>query len=314
MAPASSPLPRLASGLALSALALAAACAPVPPGSGSSGYTGYSGVSAEFNRLKGRNGFAVVASAPTRTVFAAKGREVVIAPASGFCVASDSLDVSGAAAFALLADCGSSSNLSASPQGFPGIFTVSVSGGPMIEPGSNSVAALDGLESFVSGQAGRALLGRGTGSAAVEVLATRRVGDGLYVLVEDRSGVPLPVLGPRFWRAFVELGGRMSMVTASSFRESPVGEDALLAFLVRQVVALRQANGAAPAGDELQMAGTVDRRYTEASAAPKLAQADPQGSGDGLPDAAEETPVVGQATSTLADEPYRPPIDWAAQR
>lgn len=276
------------------ALALAAglgACAPIEPGQ--------SGVSAEFNRIQGRDGFAVVASAPTQTVFAAKGQQVVIAPASGFCVAEDSLDISSGAAFALLSDCGSRSNMAASTRAFPGIFTVSVSGGPMVDPGATPAQAIEGLESFVGSRAGLSLLGRGPGASDVEVVATRRLGDGLYVLVEDRGSSPLPILAPRFWRAFVELSGRMSMVTASSFREAPVAEDELLAFLVRQVVALRHANRASPSGDELEMAGRVDQRYLVASAdnAPELEVA---GSGDGLPEpSAFET--AGEAMGDAAE-------------
>lgn len=269
--------------IAFAALLLGgAACMPVEPGQ--------SGLKAGSNRIEGENGFAVVSSSPSRTVFAAKGQQVVIAPASGFCVTEESLNVSGTAAFALVSDCAARE---IHARAFPGILTVSVSGDPMIPPGSTADTAINGLIGFLAGDAGEALLGRGGDAGQVSLEEMRRVGDGLYVLVRDGDTTPLPVLHPRFWRAFVELGGRMAMITVSGFRAAPVEPEQMLAFLVAQVVALKQANEATPTEDELRWAGRLDDSYRVA-ASPADTALEPY-----VPGEAPETPAVGQGVATL---------------
>lgn len=281
--------------IALGCVAGLAACQHLQP------QAGLSGKDAELARRQGEFGFAVISDEPSRTVIAAKGQNVVIAPASGFCVAPESVDVSGKAAFALVSDCDGGP---ADARAFPGIVTVSVSSAPMLPQGVAKVDALDELRRFITTPEGMSLLGRAPRGGVI-VLETREIGDGLYVLVQDRQTTPLPVLAPRFWRAFVELSGRMTMVTVSSFRESPVSEDTMLSFLTAQVVALRRANSQPASKEELDLVAAVEGEFIAsadaAAGAPVFAELDGEGSGDG--DAIGDEPeAVGQAVASLEDE------------
>lgn len=260
--------------------------------------------SSRTERLSAQSGLAIVSSHPARAVIAADGREVVVEPAGGFCVEEDALSISGAAAFALLSDC--------QPQGaraFPGIVTVSVSNTSMIDPGTTAEDALAAMRQFLATDQGLALLGRSGGPIRVE--AARDVGDGLYVLVEDGTAAPLPILSPRFWRAFVELNGRMAMVTISSFRDNPLGDNAMLGSLARQVVALRRANRSPASAEEMALAALAE----ELAARPRTVD---EGSGDFVEEA--ELPTASQSASEVpgaviavdADPPYAGPAEAAA--
>lgn len=274
-------------GLGLAATLGLAGCMEVQPGA--------ERASDELARLRGQNGFAVLADAPRRTVFIAKGREVVVAPADGFCVARESLDVSGTAAVALLADC------EAAPRPFPGIMMISVSGDPMGGPSARSE-----LRDFLATEQGRALLGRGNHPGAVQVVAMRDVGDGLYVLVEDRAGLPLPVLAPRFWRAFVEVNGRMAMITVSAFRENPPGDERMLASLAQQIVALRHANREPAAEAELQLAAAAP---SAPAASPRYQEVDIEviGSGDDVGEGVEVAEPSYQRVAAAVPAPATVP-------
>ena len=62
------------------------------------------------------------------------------------------------------------------------------------------------------------------------------------MLVEDRNAQIVPLLSNRFWRSFTELNERMTVVTISGFRDSPLGQDEMLDYLISQVDKLAQEN------------------------------------------------------------------------
>lgn len=206
---------------------------------------GYSSARAELDRKKA---YHVVALSEDRAVISAKGRQVAIEPAKGFCLAEDSVEASARSAFALIGDCaldkapdkskrGARGELKLPPS-VPGIITVSVSGNPKFD-GANG---LDGLEDFLKTPAGKNLLGRGADSTAVKVKETRQVAEGVYVLVEDKGDDVLPVLSKRFWRGFLEVNDRLAVVTVSGFRANPLGKEEMLGHLVDQVKTLAVVN------------------------------------------------------------------------
>jgi hypothetical protein len=127
------------------------------------------------------------------------------------------------------------------PGGVPGIITVSISGDPGFSRPDGQAGDLADLQSYVETPEGRALLGRGGDGDQVGVADTRRIGNTLYVLVEDTNG-GVPVLAPRFWRAFLELNDRLAVVTISGFRDRPLPEEEMLRHLGDQVRQLQVAN------------------------------------------------------------------------
>ncbi|MCL5775396.1 hypothetical protein M1105_00090 [Limibaculum sp. FT325] len=215
---------------------------------------GESLVSDELERVRAIRDFGVVASAPERVVFAARGRRIVVEPAPGSCIARDSIEVSRSLAFLVVSDCVIEQAAAltpddadaveiALPASFPGVITVSISGAPMDDTEGGGEAAAEKLRAFLESPEGRGQLGRSADPTMIEVAESRVVGDTLYVLVKDRSGDASPLLAPEFWRAFVELNGRMTLVTISGFSDRPMSSEAMLRRLASQVSALRAANG-----------------------------------------------------------------------
>jgi hypothetical protein len=233
---------------------------------------GESRVESELARIRGEKGFAVISSTSSRAVFAVRGQRVTVEPPEGYCLDEGSIDVSRLAAFALVADCldvqvaaletGSGAGMAreiALPHSFPGILTTSISGEPAFDQSQQS---LDEFEAFIGTEQGRKLLGRGNGTVPGMVIATRKVGGALYVLVERQQTTGDEFLAPRFWRAFIDINDRLVLVTVSSFTDRPIGEDSMIGFLAHQIARLRSANGLPADGEEdaiaRQMAVTLD--------------------------------------------------------
>ena len=211
---------------------------------------GFSGREAEWARTDAAGDFSVVSSSHARAVVSALGQQVAVEPAHGFCLAEEAIETSDRSAFLLLGDCaiedptGNGPTVEGQldlPRGLPGIITISISGDPGFSRIGGDAGDLADLQSFVATAEGRALLGRGGNGDQVSVADTRRIGDTLYVLVEDADG-GVPVLAPRFWRAFLELNERLAVVTISGFRDRPLPEEDMLRHLGDQVRQLQVAN------------------------------------------------------------------------
>lgn len=214
---------------------------------------GLSGRDAEWARVgapDGADDFSVVSSSHDRAVVSALGHQIAVEPANGFCLAQEAIETSERSAFLLLGDCAiedpAGNGLPVEgrldlPRGVPGIITVSISGDPGFSRLGSDAGDLADLQAFVESPDGRALLGRGGDGNRVSVADSRRIGSTLYVLVEDADG-GVPVLAPRFWRAFVELNERLAVVTISGFRDSPLPEEEMLRHLGDQVRQLQVAN------------------------------------------------------------------------
>ena len=63
-------------------------------------------------------------------------------------------------------------------------------------------------------------VGRSGRSDRVRVLAQTTSSDVLFVMVEDRGPQPIAGLDRRFWRAFLEVNGRMTVLSALGFAGS----------------------------------------------------------------------------------------------
>jgi hypothetical protein len=211
---------------------------------------GLSGRDAEWERASAPGDFSVVSASHARAVVSALGKQVAIEPAYGFCLAEEAIETSERSAFLLLGDCaiedpaGSGAPVDGAldlPSGVPGIITVSISGDPGFSQPDSQAGDLADLQSYVETPEGRALLGRGGNGDEVRVADTRRIGNTLFVLVEDTNG-GVPVLASRFWRAFLEVNERLAVVTISGFRDRPLPEEEMLRHLGDQVRQLQVAN------------------------------------------------------------------------
>lgn len=229
---------------------------------------GFSGRDAEIARVRGLNGFAVIESDAKRAVFAVRGRRVVVEPPPGYCLDRDSVNVTQSAAFALIFDCledqrdkmskdgGEGEVVEISlPRTFPGILTVSISGEPAY---GREARDLDSFEGLIEGEAGLKLLGRGNRQQPGRIIATRRIGGAFYVLIEEARTEVASILAPRFWRAFLDVRQRLVLVTVSSFSDRPIAEDAMLGFLARQIMRLREVNGLPPEEEETEIARQME--------------------------------------------------------
>ena len=163
-----------------------------------------------------------------RVELSADGRAVIVAPPPGDCLASDKVHVVGGAAVTLMTACDAS----------PGdaVQTVTIAAEPLF--GARGAALeLAALEAHLRGPQGRRGLGL-SGDAPTRVVASRRDGATLYLVIED-AAAPEALL----CRAFTEVNGRLAMVSASA--AAGEGERALLRRAEAMVGALKAVNAVA---------------------------------------------------------------------
>ncbi len=225
------------------ALALLAACVPPEPPE-----PGLSGRDAELLRQQGERGVVVLDVAPERAVFLARGQEVVVTPPKGHCVDGESLSDNGKVVFAMVSVC--LARVEDPADVYPGILTLSISGEPAFQ---TEPEALDDFEAQLTSLDGLKLLGRGQSATPGSLVAIKRMGGVIYVLVEESAG-GRSILSSRFWRAFVGVNDRLILATASGFKSRAVSDTTMLVFLARQIQALRRANAMPTAREEADIA------------------------------------------------------------
>jgi hypothetical protein len=185
-------------------------------------------------------------SAPSRATVNVAGGPVIVAAPSGFCIDRSTLNVTDAGAFALMGDCrqlgSGAGGLDRSPVG--AALTASISAGGLAGEGDDPASSLAELAEFVQTPDGRALLGRSGRPDRVRILATRAEGDVLYVLVEDRGPQPIAGIDRTFWRAILELNGRMAVLSVLGFEGAGLGAQAGFRNIVTFADTLQAANGA----------------------------------------------------------------------
>jgi len=253
----------------LRATALGAALTGLLAGCQTTGTTGRSLVAEELARLETNALFRVEEVDPELAYVTADGARVAIRPVEGLCLTSESIELTESGVFAVIADCLTETDPERSgrtekgetvyrlPPPFPGLMTLSVSAEPMFDRPGDRDGALDEMERFLASPEGLALLGRNGSPDKVEMVEAKRLGDALYVHVKDGATGGLPLLAPEFWRAFVEVRGRLVLVTVSGFRDRPLDDGVMLAVLAAQVARLREANEAPEVAREVELAESV---------------------------------------------------------
>lgn len=172
-----------------------------------------------------------------RVLVTAGEASVAVAPPAGFCVVPDSVRTAAEAVFVLIGPCPGQEGRQAAD-----LLTASVSGVPLFTSPGDRAGDLDRLEDFLGSPAGLALVGRGGGPGELRILETYREGDGLVLLVEDRGARLIPDHATRFWRALVEVNGRMVSLSVSALQGRDAEDRAQLALLRAFIAAIRAAN------------------------------------------------------------------------
>lgn len=176
------------------------------------------------------------AGGPSRQKVTVAGRALTIAAPPGLCIDEGSTRVDAAGAFLLLEDCAGGAE--ARPP--RASLTVAVSGGGLTGEGDAAGDTLDDLRGYLATPDGLALVGRSGRSAGVRVLAEQMTEGVLFVLVEDRGPQPIAGLDRRFWRAFLEVNDRMTVLSVLGFGD--VEAQAGLQQLAALASAIRSVN------------------------------------------------------------------------
>jgi hypothetical protein len=186
--------------------------------------------------LAGCDPAAFSTSAPSRARVTVSGQPVTIAAPPGFCVDPESTRVDAAGAFVMMGDCVLLG--AGGPGGRPvgGILTAAVSSGGLTGEG-DAAASLEDILAFVGTPEGRALVGRSGRPDRIRIRHAELGRDTLYLLVEDQG--PQPILDRQFWRAFINVKGRMTVLSEIGFADPQKGLDRLAALAAQ----IKAANG-----------------------------------------------------------------------
>jgi hypothetical protein len=186
-----------------------------------------------------------LAGTPTSAAVNVAGRAIGVAAPPGFCIDGASSSITRAGAFVLMSDCAALGVPGAARGPAAGTaLTASISTGGLGGEGDDPLQSLADLEEFAVTPEGLALLGRSGTSQGVRILDTQQSGGVLYVLVEDRGPQPIAGAEPRFWRAFLELDGHLTVLSVLGFEGAGVDGQSGLNLLASLAAALRQANPA----------------------------------------------------------------------
>jgi hypothetical protein len=181
---------------------------------------------------------------PSRATVNVAGEPIVVAGPPGFCIDRETLNVSDFGAFALMSDCALLGKTADARPAVAAALTASVSSGGLAGEGDDPRQSLEGIAEFAASPEGPAVLGRSGRSDSVRILATETRGDVLYVLVEDRGPQPIAGIDRTFWRAILELNGRMAVLSVLGFEGAGLGAQAGFRNIVTFADTLQAVNGA----------------------------------------------------------------------
>ena len=181
-------------------------------------------------------GIAVSRAAPERILVA--DDSVVVAGPPGYCIDRTASRETAGSAFVLLGSCASLSGGAEAPAPrVPGLLTVAVSG----DVGDG--APLDSLGPFFRSEPGRAVLSRTGDPDSVRILDIRPQDGALFIHARDTASGPLPQIADEYWRAFLDVNGRLVTVSVTGFDARPMSKDTGLATLEALADRLRLENG-----------------------------------------------------------------------
>lgn len=220
-------------------------------GAASLGLTpGASRVEDELARVSANRDFRLVSVGAERLRVVARSRPVVIEPAAGLCIDARTVELGDGGVFAAISGCAGNR---AGVSDFPGLVTVSLAAGRMLDPGPARDRELRRMRDLLGTVPGRAMLARGGLPEQVRLIEVREVDEGLYVNVEEDVGEGAVLFEPVFWRALIELNARLVLVTVSGFQGGGLAGEEMLGVLAAQVARLKRVNGQKPAPEERRL-------------------------------------------------------------
>jgi len=166
-------------------------------------------------------GIDVGRSAPE--VIAVSERAVVVGGPPGYCI-DPSASQDGVKAFVLLGSCASiARDPDAKKPEIPGIMTVVVSSDPATVQAIASRQPI--LPDYFLSEPGRVALSRSGRADTVRVFDVRTADDVLYIRLRDTSAGKLPGMSDDYWRALLDVNGRLVTISVIGFDERPMTPD-----------------------------------------------------------------------------------------
>ncbi|MEL7462466.1 MAG: hypothetical protein AAFN79_00245 [Pseudomonadota bacterium] len=157
------------------------------------------------------------------------GRTVRAAAPAGLCISSDTIQTFRNSVFMVIDGCaGARSPLA-------GVVSVNIANGPL-------TLGLAEMEAHFRSPPGTVGLGYGGDAEDVSLIDIERTGYGVYATVADVSEFGPAFAGDDICRVFLELNGRMVVVTMTSRRAEPKSAEDMRADVKAIVAALRAAN------------------------------------------------------------------------
>ena len=184
-------------------------------------------------------------SDPPPTRMGVANGQVIVAGPRGFCIDREvSRDARGAAALTVLSSCrGLGAGMFGPAPPHPAVLTAAVA------PEGRQIdveAAAAGLGAYFLSDRGRAALSR-SGRAATVQVQEHFAEDGAYLLyLADSTPFSWGAVQPDYWRALLQVGGRMVTVSVLAVPEVPLSRDLGLALLRDFISALRVSTANAP--------------------------------------------------------------------
>lgn len=172
---------------------------------------------------------------------------VTITGPSGFCVDPTAVRDTGDTGFVLLGNCAAISGRARSGQPeIPAVLTAAVSA-PSAGTGLGDNQGA--LEAYFRSEDGRALLSRSGDAGSVQVLDIRTQADMFLLHARDTSDGAMVGVANDYWRAYMEIGGRLATLSVLVLEDSQVSDAQALATLTQFAAAVQGANPAMGAAD-----------------------------------------------------------------
>ena len=168
---------------------------------------------------------------------------IVIAAPDGFCVDRATIDENSQGTFMFLSDCRVISEGGATARlPISAILTASISPTGLAGSEQGMEPALTSLKGFLSSPLGLFTLSKSNMDGATRILSAKQSDVALYLLVQDTAFTGEAGASNRYWRAFIEVNGRLVALSVTGYAKGDTGEERSLRIIRAFVEAIVIAN------------------------------------------------------------------------